>query len=51
VLAHGGVPGAIAEGLVAVAVASVLGAVWLRERRASRGRRTRRGELTDDGQE
>jgi hypothetical protein len=50
-LAHGGVPGAIAEGLVAVAVAGVLGAVWLRERRASRVRSARRGELRDDGSE
>ena len=33
-VAHGGVGGAIAESLVAVAVASVFGAVWLRERRA-----------------
>lgn len=50
-LAHGGVPGAIAEGLIAVAVAGVLGAVWLRERRASRERGARRGELRDDGPE
>jgi hypothetical protein len=33
-VAHGGVGGAIAEGLVAVVVASVFGAVWFRERRA-----------------
>ena len=51
-LAHGGVPGAIAEGMIALAVAGVLGAVWLRERRASRERRdARRGDLSDDGWE
>ena len=32
-LAHGGVPGAIAEGAIAIAVVGVLVAVWLRERR------------------
>ena len=32
-LAHGGVPGAIAEGAIAIAVIGVLVAVWLRERR------------------
>ncbi|MFO7572251.1 MAG: hypothetical protein R6W48_06580 [Gaiellaceae bacterium] len=49
-LAHGGVPGAIAEGLIAIAVAGVLGAVWLRERRAGRERddAARPGELRDD---
>ena len=33
-IAHGGVAGAIAETLVAVAVILVLGAVWIRERQA-----------------
>jgi hypothetical protein len=33
-VAHGGVAGAIAESLVVVAIASVFGAVWIRERRA-----------------
>ncbi len=37
VVAHGGVAGAIAESFVALAVAGVLVAVWLRERRAARG--------------
>jgi hypothetical protein len=37
--------------MVAVAVAGVLGAVWLRERRARRERSARRGELRDDGSE
>ena len=32
-VAHGGVPGAIVESLVALAVLSVIVAVWLRERR------------------
>ena len=32
-IAHGGVVGALIEGLVALAVAGVLVAVWLRERR------------------
>ena len=35
-VAHGGVGGAIVEGLLAVSVAAVFVAVWLRERRASR---------------
>ena len=35
-IAHGGVPGAIAEALVAVAVVGTLIAVWLRERSARR---------------
>jgi len=37
-VAHGGVAGAIAESLVAFSIAAVLVAVWLRERRAARGR-------------
>jgi hypothetical protein len=32
-MAHGGLVGALVEGLVALAVAGVLVAVWLRERR------------------
>jgi hypothetical protein len=32
-IAHGGLAGALVEGLVALAVAGVLVAVWLRERR------------------
>jgi hypothetical protein len=35
-VAHGGVAGAIVEVLVFVAVASVIVAVWMRERRAGR---------------
>lgn len=32
-IAHGGLAGALVEGLVALAVAGILVAVWLRERR------------------
>jgi hypothetical protein len=32
-VAHGGVPGAIAEGTIAVAVVALFVAIWLRERR------------------
>jgi hypothetical protein len=32
-VAHGGLPGAIAEGAIAVAVVALFVAVWLRERR------------------
>ena len=35
-LAHGGLAGAIAESLIAIAIASVLVAVWIRERRSGR---------------
>jgi hypothetical protein len=35
-VAHGGVGGAIVESLLVVAVVSVFGAVWIRERRARR---------------
>lgn len=48
-LGHGGVPGAIAEGTIALLVAAVLGAVWLRERRSGAGREERDpSELSDD---
>jgi hypothetical protein len=40
-IAHGGLAGALVEGLVAVAVAGILVAVWLRERR--------RGDVEDGG--
>ena len=33
-VAHGGVPGAIAEGPIAVAVVALFVAIWLRERRS-----------------
>ena len=33
-LAHGGLGGAIVEGLLVVAILAVFAAVWLRERRA-----------------
>ena len=36
-IAHGGVPGAIVEALLALAVAALFVAVWLRERGAERG--------------
>jgi hypothetical protein len=35
-VAHGGLGGAIVESLLVVAVVSVFGAVWIRERRARR---------------
>jgi hypothetical protein len=35
-VAHGGVGGAIVEALLAVGVAAVFAAIWLRERRAGR---------------
>ena len=37
-IAHGGVGGAIVEGALALSVAGVFLAVWLRERRARRSR-------------
>jgi hypothetical protein len=37
-IAHGGLVGALVEGLVVVAVSSVLLAIWLRERKAGRER-------------
>ena len=37
-LYHGGLGGAILEGLVAVSVAAIFLTVWLRERRARRSR-------------
>jgi hypothetical protein len=37
-VAHGGVGGAIVEGLLAVSIAAIFFAVWLRERRAGRSR-------------
>jgi len=33
IVAHGGIPGLIAETLIGLTVAAVLTAVWLRERR------------------
>jgi hypothetical protein len=35
-IAHGGTGGAIAEALLAVSIAAIFFAVWLRERRAGR---------------
>ena len=43
-IAHGGVPGAIAESLIALAIGGVLVAIWLRERRASRDRSAKKGK-------
>lgn len=50
-MAHGGIPGAIAEGTIAVAVVALFVAVWLRERAGgderddvSRRERRKRGE-------
>ena len=38
-VAHGGLGGAVVEGLVVVAILVVFAAVWLRERRAGRDER------------
>ncbi len=38
IVAHGGVGGAVVEGLLALSVAAVFLTVWLRERRAGRSR-------------
>ena len=50
-MAHGGIPGAIAEGTIALAVVALFVAVWLRERAGgekrddvSRRKRRKRGE-------
>jgi hypothetical protein len=53
-VAHGGIPGAIAEGTIALAVVALFVAVWLRERaggeeqdgvsRRERRNRRKRGE-------
>jgi chorismate synthase len=48
VIAHGGAVGAIVEGLIVVAVSSVLIAVWLRERKAGRERAAGPARLRDD---
>jgi hypothetical protein len=46
VVAHGGTAGAIVEGAVALALISLLVAVWLHERR--HGREDELDELSDD---
>ena len=46
-VAHGGLAGAIAEAFVALAVAAILLAVWLRERRRGRHDEDGPAELTD----
>jgi hypothetical protein len=33
IVAHGGIPGLIAETLIGLTIAVVLGSIWLRERR------------------
>jgi hypothetical protein len=48
VLAHGGVAGAAAEGLIAVAVVAVLVAIWIRERSARK--HDTESELTDSSE-
>ena len=47
-VAHGGVPGAIAEGMVALVVVGVLVAVWMRERKSGADER-KEARLRDDG--
>jgi hypothetical protein len=37
-LAHGGIPGAIAEAALAFAVIGIFGSIWLRERSARKSR-------------
>jgi hypothetical protein len=46
-VAHGGIAGAMAEALVAIAVAAVLVAVWIRERRSGDEAEVT-AELTED---
>jgi hypothetical protein len=48
ILAHGGVPGAIAEGTIAVAVLGLFVAVWLRERRGGEDEDRVNGERRRD---
>lgn len=44
ILAHGGIPGLIAETLIGLTVAVLLGSIWLRERRRrARARRPSHG--------
>jgi hypothetical protein len=47
VIAHGGVAGAIAESVVAIAVIALFVVVWMRERRRSKPRGAAR--LRNDG--
>ena len=48
-LAHGGTPGLIAELAIGIAVAALLGAVWLRERRRrARGERPAQAPMRDE---
>ena len=47
-MAHGGTAGAIVESLIALAVVSVLVAVWLRERRGGRHEPEGPDDLSDD---
>jgi hypothetical protein len=47
-IAHGGLAGAIAESFVAISVAAVLIAIWIRERRA-RGVSDGPARLRDEG--
>ena len=48
VLAHGGIPGAIAEASVALAVIGLFGSIWLRERSARKSRDQRGVRERDD---
>lgn len=47
-IAHGGAAGAVVEGLVAVAVAGVLLAVFLRERRGGKAGKNGEAGLRED---
>ena len=48
VLAHGGIPGAIAEAAVALVVIGLFGSIWLRERSARKSRDERGVRERDD---
>ena len=48
VLAHGGIPGAIAEAAVALVVIGLFGSIWLRERSARKSRDERGVRRRDD---
>jgi hypothetical protein len=48
VLAHGGIPGAIAEASVAIVVIVLFGSIWMRERSARKSRDDARPTPRDD---
>ncbi len=48
VLAHGGIPGAIAEAALAFAVVGIFASIWFRERSARKSRDERGFKQRDD---